>query len=363
MTEFGNIDKQKANMDINARIKAVLMLLFQMFNTSRNNTANMIQNFIPHLKRTDRDVSSLPFFSKAYVSHKTNKEHILLSKISMIFQDYWNLVRINRAGMPAAEVTKFLQELELLEQIAKNGFDKYGVSGKFPKFTLMSKKQIDLVEVEEAKKERAEADKQEEKEQTAIADKVEAKNLMDEALGSDDSTSQDSDSTDAADEDVPLESESTDSTAQDGGSNDTPDSDDDTKKESDDSSSEAEKSSIDQVSTEDADACNGDCDNCDNAACQTNQTDADADPDELAEADEANNSQQRYLDEAEREDNLAGGIAGEAIDDEAIAAVEEAASTLPPMPEEETTADGTQDDVADDEPDHTDEEIEDSGHQ
>jgi hypothetical protein len=313
MTEFGDIDKAKADKIINARIKAALMLLFQMFTGARNNTANMIQNFIPHLKRTDRDISSLPFFGKAYVSHKTNREHILLTKISMIVQNYWKLVS-DKPELGKNETAEFLAELELIEQIAKKGFDNYRVFGVFPKFTLLDKAKIDLLEVEDVKKERAEAEKAEEREQQARKDEAEGKNLMAAELDSGGSTSDDSDSTDAVEtEDVPLADESGATNGDSESAGNQPSAEETIPSAPEAASSKAPQPK-DELSTEEADACGGDCDDCDNGACQTNQTDVTLDTDGTGIVD----------DESEVVENIPGSLADE-----------QGGTTIPPMPEEE----------------------------
>jgi hypothetical protein len=246
-----------------------------MFSGSRDNTSRMIQNFIPFLKRTDNDCGALPFYGKAYVSHKTNKEHILLTKISMLVQDYWKLAS-DKLVMTATEAAEFWRELGLLEEISKGSFDSYQVYGKFPRFTLLNKKQIDLLEAEDAKTERDDANRRE--------DAEEAKKLM----AAESSDSEDSPSTTEAEpngvrgeraneaviaetEDVPPVSEST---QQEGSS------------EASSSDQQVASDSDDQLSVEEADKCGGDCDTCETHACD---------------------------DEPEREDNLEGATVGGAL--------------------------------------------------
>jgi hypothetical protein len=399
MSKFGDIDAAKAKADVNARIKAVLTLLFQMFTGARNNTANMIQNFIPHLKRTDRDCGSLPFFSKTYDSHKTNKEHILLSMISKVIQVYWSVASGNKEQY-TGEFDELTEKLELLEEIAKNGFDEYRVHGKYPNFRLMSKEQVAQLEVAEAQAERDEANRKEDEANQRAADADEAKNLMEQAQGSNVSTSETSPSTQSTqtevagtDEQVKSDEEifqdaaaAANGTASLGESSEegspeqesSHDSDDSTKKESTDSSSApqegtattnddavknevtqqegsstasssdqqaASDSADDQLSTEEADKCGGDCDTCETHACETK--------DEAPAETEAERVAQQDAD-------------GEQYPD--VEQLEQTAKDVPPMPEEETQthpADLTLDNADDDdqEPDHTAEEVEDSGHQ
>jgi len=307
MGKFGDIDAAKAKADLNARVKAMLMLLFQMFSGARQNTANKIHNFIPHLKRTDRDCGSLPFFSKTFTSHKTNKEHILLSMISMVVQTYWDRVDDNKI-LELKLIEEFDATLLVLEEISKSNIDNFGV---YPvsslHFSLMSKENLDRLEVEAAKKERAEAERKEDEEQQGRKDEAEGKQLMEAELGSGDSTSQDSDSTDVAEtEDVPPVSESTESTSKDGDSENTEEEESPAIPSAPEASSEKTaqpKLVEDQVSTEDADACDGDCDNCDNLGCQKVEDSC-------------------RTDEPEREDNLEGaevggiGIAGSLADEQ-----------------------------------------------
>jgi hypothetical protein len=320
MGKFGDIDRQKEIANVTARIKAALMLLFQMFAGPRASTSRKLQNFIPHLRRTDRDCGSLPFFSKDYHTQKTNKEHVLLTIASKVVQEFWRFVS------PTAEMSKtdakiFLGYVALLEAVAKDGFDKFQVYGTFPKFTLMSKANIDAIELEDAKKERAAAAAQEEKEQQTAEDAVEAKNLMNAVLDGDTSGSVQSSSTDAAETELGEQSGSQSDDAE-----NTDDSDDDTKEESGDSSSETEAvppvkpialigdgNSTDQVSVEDADACVGDCDDCDNAACQANET-AEVSVETATGETEESLSEPRGIgmsdDAPEREDNIAGAVVG-----------------------------------------------------
>jgi hypothetical protein len=336
MSKFGDIDVAKANAEMAARIKAVLTLLFQMFSGSRNNTANMIQNFIPHLKRTDRDYSSLPFFGKAYTTHKTNKEHILLTKISKIIQAYWDYVDA-KIDMPIEEYAEFAAELKLIEQIAGHGLDTYHVHGEFPNFTLMSKAQIDLAEIEDAKVERAEAERTEEKEQQQVSDTAEAKKLMDEALGSEEPPVSTADtSTDAAETEL---GESSEEQLQD--VVDSSDSSDDMAEESDNSSSDTDD---DQLSTEKADACGGDCDTCETHACGAEEVSTEAATGETVDAE---------ADRVKQQDNDGESYPDTEPLEQTIA---DAKDAIPPMPEEEKESQAavdheTGDDSADDDGD------------
>jgi hypothetical protein len=297
MGKFGDVEKQKLNAAVTARIKAALMLLFQMFAGSRANTGRKIQNFIPHLKRIDRDCGSLPFFSKDYHSIKTNKEHVLLCLISKLIQVYWRFI----SGSPAlteTEAAEFMAELDRLEEISRAKFETFQVAGTFPKFTLMSKAKLDAIEVEDAKEERRKASLLEETEQKTASDAVEAKNLMDQALEGDTSGSAQSSST-QSDETVEGGTElGEQSEEQSKEQESSDDSKDDTKEESADSSSET-----DDLSVEEADRCGSDCDKCTDKVCEP-----DAAEDDIAAgmADEA-----KEVDDApEREDNIAGAVVG-----------------------------------------------------
>ena len=364
MSKFGDIDAAKSKQELNARIKVVLTVLFQFFAGSRANTANMIQNFIPHLKRTDRDCGSLPFYSKTYTSHKTNKEHLLLCMISKVVQVYWDMVDDTKT-MTTDEVVEFTAELMALEQIAKDGFDLYRVHGKFPNFKLMSKEQITEIEVEEAKAERDEANRKEDAMNQQKEDEAEAKNLMDQALGSNDSTSDDSPSTQSTEteaagtdeqvgtdgevfeeaagaangaviaetDDVPLESESSKDTLK--------ESTDATASSKEETGSLDTEDSSDQLSTEEADKCGGDCDTCETHACEiADEAPADTDPDELDN------------EPADTDTDGDGSLVGTTID--TVGGAENTA--IPPMPEEEKDSQAavdheTGDDQTDDEGD------------
>lgn len=383
MGKFGNIDEAKAKASLNAEIKSMLMLLFQMFSGARQNTANKIHNFIPHLKRTDRDCGSLPFYSRTFTSMKTNKEHILLSMISMVVQTYWDIVDSAKT-VDIKVIDEFSDVMAVLNEISKGSIDNFGVYGTNFKFSLMSKDRLDEIEVEQNKKEQREAEQKEDQEQQARKDEAEGKKLMEAELGSAETQSQDSDSlstqsdvteADGSDEEIFEEAAGAANGAaplalvenvDDSSSSVAPDETASTK-------------DGDQVSTEDADACSGDCDSCVNPACQTNQTNVTDDPDELdnepADEDEGAPDQSE-VDEAEREDNLEGAEVGvgdcigaavieesgdtccldcqmedqrKADDDDDVAdcaagdvtnipgslADEQGGNTIPPMPEEE----------------------------
>jgi hypothetical protein len=247
---------------------------------------------MPHLNRTDRDCGSLPFFGKDYFSHKTNKDHLLLAIISKVVQDYWRFASAIADELNEADTKTFMAHVQLLEAIAKNGYDKYQVYGKFPKFTLMSTKQIDKLEaIDAVKQDQIDDDHQQEKEQEVArsVDAVTAKNLMNAELGSDDSTSDASNSTDAAEtEGVKNEDDTTQPT---------------------ESSEELSSAVADkgQLTEAEADACTEDCDSCDNAACQMNQTDDAPDDD----APDAEPNEAKVTDDApEREDNIGGAVVG-----------------------------------------------------
>jgi hypothetical protein len=340
MTKFGDIDAAKAKANLNARVKTMLMLLFQMFSGSRQNTADKIHNFIPHLKRTDRDCGSLPFFSKTFTSHKTNKEHILLTMISMVVQTYWDRID-DKKILDLKLIEEFEDVLNVLEEISKDSIDNFGV---YPvsnlHFSLMSKENLDKIEAEDAKKELAEAEQREEQEQKARADEAEGKKLMAAELGSDDSTSQDSPSTqsdetaEAGTEELGKQSAGDLAEQQDSHeSEDTP-------------KTGGGGSGSDEVSAEDADNCEGDCDNCDNPGCQTNQTDAieladdHAEVEELLEGQNTEPTRSELSDEnvdvviAAREDNLEGNVPGSLADENGGEV-----NDVPPMPEEEKTDD------------------------
>lgn len=343
MGKFGDIEAAKAKADLNARIKAMLMLMFQMFSGGRQNTANMIHNFIPHLKRTDRDCGSLPFFSSMFTSHKTNKEHILLSMISKVVQTYWDMA--DDTKVVSNEVLgEFTATLMILEEISKDSLDNFGV---YPvsrlHFSLMSKDNLDKREAEETKKEQREAEKAEEREAQARKDEAEGKQLMEAELGSGETQSADSDSP----------STQSDADVEDGTEEAPLESSDGEKSPAMPSAPEvsSEKTAQpklveDQVSAEDADACNGNCDTCDNAACQTNQKEPVDETEELLEGQNAEPSRSEISEDVnavvevckpDDDSDVADCAAGDVENIFSLLADEQGGKTdtVPPMPKEE----------------------------
>ncbi len=195
----------------------------------------MIQNFIPMLKRTDKDCGSLPFYSQTYTSKKPNREHCLLCVISMLVQVYWDIAAGNR---DEDIMSVFDIHLELLENIYEIGFDKYRVAGKFPQHVLMTKEDIiaednaaQVAAIEEAKQERAEDDMKQEEEQPPEPRELGMQDAkaLNAQVGAE--VAEEHDRIDAAKQQrkaQPVE---------------------------------------DQLSVEDADACSGDCDTCEDQVC------------------------------------------------------------------------------------------------
>jgi hypothetical protein len=342
MGKFGNLEEAKAKANLNAEIKAMLMLLFQMFSGARQNTANKIHNFIPHLKRTDRDCGSLPFYSNTFTSHKTNKEHILLSMISMVIQTYWDIV--DEAKEVKIEVIdEFSDVLTILKEISTSNIDDFGV---YPisnlRFSLMSKENLDKIEVEEARKERAEAEQAEEREAQARKDEAEGKELMEKELGSEDTSTENTDDSASSEEEtvsgeVPLKSESTDSTLENGASENTKVEESSSAKSEDDAapSTTIPKLVEDQVSTDDADKCDGNCDDCDNPGCQSNEKEDNLEGAEVGGESIGDKIVEQSADsccldcdmedQRKAEENVPGSLADE----------QGGKDTIPPMPEEE----------------------------
>jgi hypothetical protein len=257
--------------------------------------------------------------------------------LSMVVQTYWDIVDANKISK-LETLDEFSDVLEVLEEMSKGTFDDYRVHGPVLKFTLLSKKRVDEIEVEEAKAELAEAEHKEEIEQQTKKDAEEGKKLMEAALDGDTSGSVQSSSTDAAE----TEEAKNEDTQQEG-SSEASSSDQQVA-----SGSDVEKpahtgdgNDTDQLSVEDADKCCGDCDNCADQACDVETSEASVLPAD-DEAGGAADSEQypdveplekTVTDAVEREDNLEGAVVGigGALADEQGGKVD----TVPPMPEEE----------------------------
>ena len=262
--------------------------------------------------------------------------------ISMVVQTYWDIVDDTKE-VAVETVDQFSDVLALLNEISKSNIDNYGV---YPisnlRFSLMSKDNLDKIEVEDAKKERAEAEQAEEQEQKAREDEAEGKKLMEAELGSDDSTSQDSPSTQS------------DKTAADGSEEAPLESSDGEKSPAIPSAPVASSSKAtqpklveDQVSTDDADKCDGNCDDCDNPGCQSNEKEDNLEGAEVGgdksvgeqmaeepccldcEMEEKRNAEETI-------ENVPGSLADEQGGDTP-------AKTIPPMPEEEKDSQGAVD--------------------
>jgi hypothetical protein len=98
-------------------------------------------NFIPLLKRTDRDCGALPVYSREYTAQKPNKDHALLCLISMLVQVYWSIADESIAT-DSIEYSEFDSRLERLELIVATGYDNYVIAGKSPHYMLLTEAEI-----------------------------------------------------------------------------------------------------------------------------------------------------------------------------------------------------------------------------
>jgi hypothetical protein len=307
MGKFGDVEKQKLNVTITARIKVALTLLFQMFATSRANTGRKIQNFIPHLKRTDRDCGSLPFFSKDYHSQKTNKEHVLLCMISRVIQEYWRFVSPT-AEMSNEDAKAFLDHVDLLEEISKANFQTFQVSGRFPKFTLMSKAKLDAIELADVQQEKAEANVLEEREQEHEDRRKAALAAVDATWEEEQQRVKDSDDAkNAMDQDGGATTQEQSAGVQASASPMIPSA-------PAASSSKATQPDADDLSVEAADRCGGDCDKCTDQVCTEQKNEGECslaeEPDAVEDDIAAGMADEAKEADAEREDNIGGAVVG-----------------------------------------------------
>jgi hypothetical protein len=296
-------------------LQAISMFVFRMPTTN-----NMILNFIPHLKRTDRDCGGLPLYTRAYTSAKANKEHALLCVISMVIQVWWD---INAGTLSVTEDSIFDEldvfdaNLALLEGIAKDGMGAYKLYGKAPVFEILTRQEaID-------RDNKIEPDPAEEEEVRKI-DAENAKELMNAELG--ESQEEDSTETDTSDSDP---------------SNSTKSSETEAKNEDTQQEGSSEASSSDQLSVEDADKCCSDCDNCTDRVCELDDQEADDRAERLADGVEEPPAELADLAGAEAK---AAHAAGSVNDSEQYPDAEPLEQTIkdhqektdaPPMPEEE----------------------------
>ena len=273
---FGDVDKHQEKKNVYNKLRAAIDSLQRHF-LRDHSLVQKLQGFIPHLNRTDKDHGSLPFFSKEYVSLKPKREHCVLCLVSKVVQDYWDFADDT---IEDSEMVLFFKNITILEAIAADGFVSYRVTGKYPVFYIDTITNIEtaLAAVEDAAQ--IEAD-----EQAQIDAGIDEAEYASRGEETDDD---ENDATDAGSA---------------GGANDSPA----TQAESVDKTPDGDN---DQLPTELADKCSGDCDTCNDKVCDT--TEAKGIPDVPVEEDQE-------IDQAEeREDNIEGGVVGggSVLDDE-----------------------------------------------
>lgn len=260
---FGDIDKHQEKQGLYNRIRSILEALQRLL-ADDHAFVRACQGYIPHLKRTDKDCGSLPFYSQTYTSQKTNKNHCLLCVISRVVQDYW-LVADDNVELTGGQVTEVYDAVDRLEHIVANGFDQYRVAGKFPEFHLLTVDEIDALEQVipegfDAAAEQAEIEAGAETSDPTEAGSEESSSTQSEQEqedGTDEQIADTADDNDSGDEDTEAPAEP---------------------------AEQAAGSTDDQLSTELADKCSGDCDTCDDQVCDT--AEAKGIPDVPAEEDQ-----------------------------------------------------------------------------
>lgn len=273
---FGDIDKHQAKKNVYNKLRAVLDGLQRHF-LRDHSLVQKLQGFIPHLKRTDKDHGGLPFFSIAYTSLKPKREHCVLCLVSKVVQDYWDFADDT---IEDSEMVLFFKNITTLEAIVADGFANYRVTGKFPAFYLDTVANIEkaLAAVENA----AQIEKEEQAEIDADQEDQQGRNME---IETDDDTNDDvndaaGDNDSGGDNTTTAEPEVIDKTPDGGG---------------------------DQLSTELADACSGDCDTCVDPVCDTKE--ASGIPDVPDEEDQEEVTQAVDLDE-----DAAARAADQAVD-------------------------------------------------
>lgn len=322
---FGDVDRHQEVQQVFNKLRGLLVDL-QLHVQDNYSLVQKLQEFIPHLKRTDKDHGSLPFYSTQYVSTKTNRDHCLVCLVSKVVQTYWDFADDT---IEDSEMVLFFTQVTTLESIAADGFSNYRVTGKYPTFYLDTVTNIEraLAAVENAAQIAAEEEAQ---------IKADAENPTQEQSSGEsgaDSTPQNEGETDTSGSEV---SSSTNVEVEDEVVTDDANSSDvDTPAEESKSADQNNNVDSDQLSTELADKCSGDCDSCTDKVCDDSET-KDIPPipdDDVAPLDDDHNL-------------LASG--GYQETDQEEEEVEDAACNIA----EET-----------EEPEHTDEEIEDTGPQ
>lgn len=337
---FGDIDKHQAKREVYNKLRAVLDGLQRHF-LRDHSLVQKLQGFIPHLKRTDKDHGGLPFFSIAYASLKPKREHCVLCLVSKVVQDYWDFADDT---IEDSEMVLFFKNITTLEAIVADGFANYRVTGKFPVFYLDTVANIEkaLAAVENAaqieKEEQAEID----------ADQEGAKNPTE-----DEQNTSDLEESNSTDVETVYPEGFTDGVTDDDTNDDVNDAAGDNDSGGDDTTTakpevidKTPDGGGDQLSTELADACSGDCDTCVDQVCDTKE--ASGIPDVPDEEDQEEVTQAVDLDE-----DAAARAADQAVDleDYADNGVDDNRTEQP----EGTNDDGT--DVEESETEGTDDEI------
>ena len=140
-SKLPNPDEHQRKVAIHARLRGAIEKLSRLV-FKKETVNNMILRFVPHLKRTDRDLGALPLWSIKYTSQKPNKDHALLCIISMLVQVWWD-VRDDNAVASIDQLDEFESNLKLLEDIASKGTSSYRMYGKFPDYQLMTLAEVD----------------------------------------------------------------------------------------------------------------------------------------------------------------------------------------------------------------------------
>ncbi len=140
---FGDAKKHQAVAEMYNRLRIVIEIFCK--SEAKNNALRLMQNFVPHLKRTDRDAGGLPFYSVTPESRKGNRNHCLICVVSYTIQKFWDY-REPSIETSEEDLLDLLNQIIHLERIAKCGLSEYRVHGKYPVFRLVHVDDLERIE-------------------------------------------------------------------------------------------------------------------------------------------------------------------------------------------------------------------------
>lgn len=154
--KFGDAKQHQAIEEMYGRLRRVIEMFCRT--EGKNTVLRAMQNFVPHLKRTDRDIGDLPFYSETSTSRKTNREHCLLCVVSFAVQKFWDFREPTIESSPEDEL-ELVKLVTFLEKIAKRGLAQYRVHGAYPVFRLVFVDDLERIQEEEVKADEALAER------------------------------------------------------------------------------------------------------------------------------------------------------------------------------------------------------------